>query len=104
MDPRLDRPDLDVATSTRYTLVDGPNHVLAPADWPVPGYYRAVFATEADDAPIERFLTDAGYGAVLRRTGQGSDAFSAEEFEDWTVAPDVMALQARYDAEAGQGA
>ena len=104
MDPRLDRLDLDVATSERYTIVDGPEHVRAPKDWPIPGYYRAAFTPPDGDVRIERFLTDAGYGAVLRRTGEGGDVLSAEEFEDWTVAPDADALLARYEAEAGQGA
>jgi hypothetical protein len=103
VDPHLDRPDLaEHPRASRYALVDGPTHTKAPGDTALPGYYRATFATE-DGERVERFLTDAGYGAVLRRRGDEDPSLSADELEDWTVAPDLTALQARYNAEAGQG-
>jgi len=104
MDPRLDRADLEEdVTQTTYVLDEGPEHVLAPEGSALPGYYRATFATSSGER-LERFLSDAGYGAVLRRRSEGTTTFTAEEFEDWTVAPDLAAIEARYDAEAGQGA
>ena len=105
VDPRLDRPDLDGEPHRweRFELVEGPEHVLASDDAALPGYYRAVFVSDAGDR-LERFLTDSGYGAVLRRREDPDPMMSLEEFRDWTVSPNLVALEARYHAEAGQGA
>jgi hypothetical protein len=103
MDPRLDRADLEEVAATTYMLEEGPEHVLAPEGSALPGFYRATFTTPAGER-VERFLSDGGYGAVLRRRSEGNTTFTAAEFEDWTVAPDLDAIEARYDAEAGQGA
>jgi hypothetical protein len=104
VDPHLDRPDLaERLRPGRYRLVDGPDHVRAPDEAPFPGYYRAAFGRENGER-IDRFLTDAGYGAVLRRRGDDDPTLSADELEEWSVVPDLTALEARYNAEAGQGA
>jgi hypothetical protein len=85
----------------RFTLIEGPEHVLASGETRLPGY-RATFVTY-DGEHLERFLTDAGYADLLRRRGSGDPTLTAEEFDEWTVEPDVTALEARYDAEAGLG-
>lgn len=105
MDPRLDRPDLDdePRRGERFRVVEGPEHVLASDETVLPGYYRALFVSDAGDR-LERFMTDGGYGAVLRRNGDPDPTMSREEFRAWTVSPDLDALEARYHAEAGQGA
>lgn len=104
MEPPIDRPDLaeQPVPRARYTLVDGPHHEIAPEGTLLTGYYRAVFE-RGDGERIERFLTDAGRAEVLRRRGEDDPTFDGEEFEDWTVVPDVTALLARYTAEAGVG-
>ena len=86
-----------------YTIVEGPNHSRAPEASPLVGYHHAVFANE-DGERLTRYLSDAGFAAILRRQGEGATTFSHEELVRWTVPPDMEALEARYDAEAGQGA
>ncbi|HSL09959.1 MAG TPA: hypothetical protein VLA82_01415 [Actinomycetota bacterium] len=102
MDPRLDREDLEDVAETTYFLEEGPEHVSAPDASVLPGFYRATFSTARGER-LERFLSDAGYGAVLRRRNEGTPTFTAAEFEDWTVAPDLGSIEARVNAEAGQG-
>lgn len=105
MDRGDDRPDKGVVDPSKapFTLVDGPAHVRAPEDSPLPGWYEAVFAT-VDGRRIRRYLSDAGRAKVLVRRGEGLIDFTAEEFDLWTAPPDAEAIESRYDAEAGQGA
>ena len=77
--------------------------MLASDETELPGYYRAVFVSDAGDR-LERFLTNGGYGAVLRRRGDADPTMSREEFRTWTVSPNLGALEALFHAEAGQGA
>ncbi len=87
----------------RYTLVEGPEHSRAPKGSPLVGYHHAVFATE-EGKRLRRYLSDMGVAEIMRRQGTDAATFSIEEFDRWTVPPDMEALEARYDAEAGQGA
>ena len=77
--------------------------MLASEETVLPGYYRAVFESDAGDT-LERFLTDGGHAAVLRRREDPDPTLSREEFREWTVSPNLDALEARVHAEAGQGA
>jgi hypothetical protein len=105
VDPKLDRPDLleTPPAGTRFEPVEGPEHVSAPEGTALPGYYRAVFVSDSGET-LERYLTDGGRAEVLRRKGDSDPTLSSEELQEWTVVPDLAALEARYRAEAGQGA
>ena len=105
VDLQPDRPDLAERPprGALFRLVTGPEHVLAPESSALAGYYRAVFSSDTGET-LERYLTNAGHAEILRRRGTGDPTMSSEEFLQWTVAPDIVALEARYEAEAGQGA
>jgi len=106
VDLQPERPDLaeqPPSPGALFRLLAGPEHVLAPERSALAGYYRAVFSSD-DGETLERYLTDAGHAEILRRQGAGDLTLSSEEFRQWTVAPDMVALESRYHAEAGQGA
>ena len=105
MRPQPDRRDLSEQPprGASFRLASGPEHVIAPERSALTGYYRATFSSDAGET-LERFLTDAGHAEILRRRGAGDLTLSPEEFRRWTVAPDMVALETRYQAEAGQGA
>jgi hypothetical protein len=86
-----------------YTIVQGPEHSRAPEGSPLASYHHAVFETE-DGERITRYLSDKGFAEIVRRQGENRAGFTAEELERWTVPPDMEALEARYEAEAGEGA
>lgn len=88
---------------TSYTLVEGPHDALAPEENPLASYHHAEFSTDEGER-LTRYLSDKGNAEILRRRGEGEVTFSLEELESWTVPPDMDALLARYDAEAGEGA
>ena len=83
-------------------LVDGPQHVRDAAGAELPGHYHAWFTDPAGER-FERYLTDTGRATILDRLDRGMTSFTAFELEEWTVAPHIDALLARYDAEAGEG-
>ena len=88
---------------TSYTLVEGPHDARTPEGNPLASYHHAGFSTDQGER-FTRFLSDKGNAEILRRRGEGEVTFSLEELERWTVPPDMDALLARYDAEAGEGA
>jgi hypothetical protein len=91
-----------VSESTTFTLEGEPQALRAPNTTLLAAVHEARF-TDATGASIRRFLTDKGRAEVLRRAGDGG-TFTREEFERWTVEPDLEELERRYDAEAGEGA
>ena len=105
MDLQPDRPDLaeQPPRGARFRLITGPEHLLAPERSALTGYYRVVFSSDAGET-LERYLTDAGRAEILRRRGDGDPTLSSKEYRQWTVVPNMVALEARYHAEAGQGA
>jgi hypothetical protein len=86
-----------------YRLVDGPTHLMDEASDPLPGHYEAVFSTDRGER-LYRYLTDKGRAEVLRSLDRGQREFSRQEFLDLTVEPEMDALTARMDREAGEGA
>jgi hypothetical protein len=101
-DDRPDRTGVD-RWQGPFTLVEGPDHVRAPEESPLPAWYEAVFVT-GDGRRVTRFLSDMGRAQVLARRGEGQTRFTPEEFDRWTTPAEVEAITSRYDAEAGQGA
>jgi hypothetical protein len=85
-----------------YRLVDGPTHLIDESA-PVPGHYEAVFSTDRGER-VHRYLTDKGRAAILRSIDKGRREFSREEYLELTVEPEMDALTARMDREAGEGA
>ena len=83
-------------------LVDGPQMVHDDVCAELPGHYHAWFTGPASER-FERYLTDMGRAMILDRLDRGLRSFTTYELEEWTVAPDIDALLARYDAEAGEG-
>jgi hypothetical protein len=83
-------------------LQEGPAHTLLEGASLLSGYYTAVFTTD-DGARTTRYLTDKGRASMLERLDGGQRRFSREELEEMTVEPDLDALEARFDAEAGEG-
>jgi hypothetical protein len=88
---------------TAFSLRAGPEHVLDDDDAPIPGHYEVEVWT-ADGEPLRRFLTDKGRAAMLRLLDEGRSEISEDEFNDLTTEPDLVALVARMDSEAGEGA
>ncbi len=87
----------------RYTLEDGPRHVLDEAATELPGHYQATFSTSQDER-FERFLTDKGYAELLRLVDAGQRSFTLDELE-WLSTPPVIAdLLATMQSESGEGA
>jgi hypothetical protein len=89
---------------TAYVLLEGPSHERHHGSSLLSGFYRAEFARTPDGQRVTRFLTDRGRATMLHRVDRGQHEFSEEELEQMTVAPDIHVLEARYDAEAGEGA
>jgi hypothetical protein len=87
---------------TTYTLQDGPTHVTLQGPSLLSGYYSVAFTTD-DGARMTRYLTDKGRATMLERIDADQRQFSEEELEEMTVEPDLKALEARFDAEAGEG-
>ena len=87
---------------SRYTIREGPNHVVLEGPSLLSGYYEAEF-TDLNGERHTRYLTDKGRAEVLRRIDEGQREFSDEELQEWTVAPDIQALEARAGKEAGEG-
>jgi hypothetical protein len=88
---------------TAYVLLHGPSFVRDDSPSLLTGFYRAEFAGLPDGQPVERFLTEGGRADLLHRIDRGQREFTHEELVEFTVEPDVDALQARYDKEAGVG-
>jgi hypothetical protein len=87
---------------TAYRLQEGPSHATLEGASLLSGYYTAVFATD-DGARTTRYLTDKGRASMLDRLDGGQRRFSQEEIEEMTVEADLGSLEARFDAEAGEG-
>lgn len=83
-------------------LIDGPQHVRDAVGAELPGHYHAWF-TDLEGERFERYMTDTGRASILDRLDRDERSFTAFELEEWTVAPHIDALLARYDAEAGEG-
>jgi dihydrofolate reductase len=88
-------------TTARYVLLEGPDHVIDESA-PIKLRYHAWF-TGPDGAAHERYLTDGGRAALLDAIDHGKREFSAGELHAISVPPDMDALVARYDQEAGVG-
>ena len=84
-----------------YVLEEGPRHVLDEPDSPLPGHYEAVFSTE--NQRLTRFLTDKGYGELLRLVDGGQRSFTREELEWLSTPPSTEDLLATMQAESGEG-
>jgi len=70
---------------------------------PIPGHYE--LDVEVDDGrTLRRFATDKGRAEIFRRLDEGLHDITQEEFDHLTVVPDMDALLARMDREAGDGA
>lgn len=89
---------------TAYVLMEGPSHARHDGSSLLSGFYRAEFVRTPDGQRLTRYLTDKGRAKMLHRVDRGQHEFSEEELEEMTVAPDIEVLEARYDAEAGEGA
>lgn len=87
---------------TTYSLQEGPTHVTHEGPSLLSGYYTVVLTTD-DGARITRYLTDRGRASMLDRVDAGQRRFSQEELDQMTVEPDLETLEARFDAEAGEG-
>jgi hypothetical protein len=89
---------------TAYMLLEGPSHVRHDGSSLLSGFYRAEFVRTPGGQRVTRYLTDKGRATMLRRVDGGQHEFSEEELGEMTVPPDMDLLEARYDAEAGEGA
>ncbi len=67
-----------------FRLVSGPRHVIDAGDEELVAHYEASFSTP-HGALLERFLTDKGRAALLRRIDEGRRSFSGEELEELSV-------------------
>jgi hypothetical protein len=92
----------DVDRKGTYRLEEGPTHVVDEASDPLPGHYEVVFST--DGGRVRRFLTDKGRAAILGSIDEGQRDYSEDEIRELTVEPEMGALTARMDREAGEGA
>ena len=86
-----------------FTIREGPSHVAHEGAGMLSGFYRAEFVNENGEW-LPRYLTDKGRAELLRRVDDGQREFSETELEEMTVAPNLEALEARTDREAGEGA
>jgi hypothetical protein len=86
-----------------FTIGEGPDHVVHEGPGPLSGFYRVELVDEQGER-LPRYLTDKGRAELLRRVDDGQREFSESEIEELTVAPDLAALEARTDKEAGEGA
>jgi membrane-associated phospholipid phosphatase len=86
-----------------YFLLSGPSHVRAATQSPLSGYYRAEFADSVRGRRLSRYLTERGRAEMLDRIDHGQREFSEDEVADMTVEADLGELEARYEAEAGEG-
>jgi hypothetical protein len=84
-----------------FQLTD-PGHVV-DHDAPIQGHYE-IEVIAPDGESRRRFLTDKGRAEVLRLIDEGRREVSEEELEELTTEPDLGALLARMDREAGEGA
>lgn len=87
---------------TRYTLHEGPSHVVEEGPSLLSGYYRAEFVTEGRDR-LTRYLTDKGRAEMLRLMDAGQRDFSEAELQELTVEPDIGTLETRTKQESGEG-
>jgi hypothetical protein len=88
---------------TTYILEDGPRYVRDNGPSLLTGFYEARFISDQGNR-ITRYLTDKGRAETLRRLDAGQRDFSDEELRELTVEPRLDALEARTEAEAGEGA
>jgi hypothetical protein len=86
-----------------FTISEGPTHVVHEGPGPLSGFYRVELVDERGKRLL-RYLTDKGRAELLRRVDEGELEFSEPEIEELTVVPDLSALEARTDKEAGEGA
>lgn len=88
---------------TSYRLEVPPSNVVDEGSGPLPSHYVAEFISSEGER-LQRFLTDKGRAAVLRRIDEGQLEFSPDEVQDFTVEPDIEALVAQMERESGEGA
>jgi hypothetical protein len=85
-----------------YQICEPPESVEAGPESRLSGFYRGRFIAP-DGERLVRFMTDKGRAGVLRMIDDGLTELTADEFETWTVAPDMSDLEARTVAESGEG-